>query len=275
MKSKHKLPFMFLIIIILTTIIRADGYINYLVRKGDSLSKIAEKYNISIKELILFNDIKNPDLIYVNQKIKIPENTVQKHKIKSGDSLYEIAEKYNVSISELIKTNNIKNPDRIYAGKSLVIPTMRNANDYQLVSRKQTMNYIWPVQGKISSDYGWRDHPIYKTRSFHTGIDIAVPYGTPVYASESGIVEFCGWSEGYGNLVIIRHRDKALTYYGHNLKILVKKGDAIKQGKIISLSGNSGVSTGPHLHFEIRVDNKYTNPMRYLNTKYLENNFRT
>lgn len=274
MNLKYKLPFMFLIIIILSTIINAEGIITYLVKRGDSLSKIATRFNTSIKELVEFNNIKNPDLIYTNQVIRIPENSAQLYEIKKGDSLNLIAKKFRISVVELINVNKIKNPDQIYVGESLIIPAQK-PYEYQLASRKLRINYIWPVQGRISSDYGWREHPIYKERSFHTGIDISVPYGTPVYASESGNVEFSGWSEGYGNLVIIRHRDNSLTYYGHNLKLLVKKGEEIKQGKIISLSGNSGVSTGPHLHFEIRIDNKHTNPLRYLNTKYLENNFRT
>lgn len=273
MKFKYKLPFIFLIIILLSSIINAEGFFAYMVKRGDSLSSIASMFNTSINEILKYNDIKNPDLIYVNQLIKIPESSAQIYTIKRGDSLNKIAARFQVSIAELIKINKIKNPDKIYVGDNLIIPD--KGRDYQLASRKQSINYIWPVQGKISSEYGWRDHPVYKERVFHTGIDIAVPYGTPVYATESGIVEFCGWSEGYGNLVIIRHRDNSLTYYGHNLKLLVKKGDEVKQGKIIALSGNSGVSTGPHLHFEIRINNQHTNPLRYLNTKYLENNFST
>lgn len=271
---KKKLILIFLVIVVISSIINAEGFITYLVKKGDNLSFIAKNFNVSMEELIEFNDIKNPNLIYVNQRLKIPGENGQTYKVKKDDSLWKIAEKFAVKISNIIEINNLLSPDKIFVGQELLIPTRKEGTRYQLASRAQRVNYIWPVQGKITSEYGWREHPIRKERLFHTGIDIAVPYGTPVYAAESGVVEFSGWSEGYGNLVIIRHRDNSLTYYGHNLELLVKVGEQLKQGKVIAFSGNSGMSTGPHLHFEIRVDNKHTNPLRYLNNKYMQNNFR-
>jgi murein DD-endopeptidase MepM/ murein hydrolase activator NlpD len=271
MSFKKKIAFAFLIILVLSSIINAEGFLRYLVKKGDSLSLIAQRFNVSLQELIDLNQIENPDLIYVNQELKIPGNE-QKYRVKKGDSLWKIAEKFAVKISSLIKLNNITTPDKIYIGQELLIPANEVKADYQLAFRGQAVNYIWPVQGKISSYYGWRDHPVYKERIFHTGIDIAVPYGTPVYAAAAGVVEFSAWSEGYGNLVIIRHRDNSQTYYGHNLKLLVKEGDQVKQGKVIAFSGNSGVSTGPHLHFEIRIDNRHADPLKYLNNNYLRNN---
>ncbi len=271
--KKRNIVFIILVIIVVSSIINAGGFINYIVKQGDNLSLIAKSFNVSVIDLISINNIKNPDIIIVNQKLKIPEK-VKSYKVEKGDSLWKIAKKFAVKISNLIEINNLTSPNKIFVGQNIKIPSNDSINRYQLASRLQRINYIWPVQGDITSQYGWRDHPIKKEHLFHTGIDIAVPYGTPIYAAEAGIVQFCGWSEGYGNLVILRHRDNSLTYYGHNLELLVQKGETIKQGKVIALSGSTGVSTGPHLHFEIRINGRHTNPLRYLNSKYMNNNFR-
>ena len=273
MRIKEKILFIIIVIIVVSSIINAENFVTYIVKQGDNLSLIAESFNVSVSELISINNLKNPDLIVVNQQLKVP-GKLQTYKVKKGDSLWKIAKKFATKISRLIELNKLKRPDKIFIGQNLLIPEKNSSNQYKLASRSQKPNFIWPVQGRISSEYGWREHPIKRERLFHTGIDIAIPYGTPVYAAETGVIQFSGWAEGYGNLVIIRHRDNSLTYYGHNLELLVRKGQAVKQGKVIALSGNSGLSTGPHLHFEIRINGRHTNPLRYLNNKYMKNNFR-
>ncbi|MFW6287381.1 MAG: peptidoglycan DD-metalloendopeptidase family protein [bacterium] len=270
---KKKILFLIFVILLMTTIINADSFFTYIVKQGDSLSKIAQNYNVSINDIISINNLNNPDMIMVNQEIKIPGEK-KTYIVRRGDNLCKIAEKYSVSITKLIEVNDLKTPDKIYIGQKLTIPNDQKNDRTLLASRSQGSNYIWPVHGKISSEYGWRIHPIKKERLFHTGLDIAVPYGTPIYAAESGIVQYSGWSEGYGNLIIIRHRDNSLTYYAHSLQLLVEKGQTIRQGKVIALSGSSGLSTGPHLHFEIRINGRHANPLRYLNRQYMNNNFR-
>ncbi len=271
--KKQNILLIIIIIIVISSIINAGGFINYIVKKGDNLSLIAKSFNVSMEDLISINNIKNPDIIVVNQKLQIPGST-KTYQVVKGDSLWKIAKKFAVKISQLIEINNLTSPNIIFIGQDITIPLKKNIDRVQLASRTQRINYIWPVQGRITSQYGWRNHPIRKENLFHTGIDIAVPYGTPIYAAEAGIVQFSGWTEGYGNLVILRHRDNSLSYYGHNLELLVKKGDTIRQGKVIAFSGSTGVSTGPHLHFEIRIKGRHTNPLRYLNSKYMNNNFR-
>ncbi|MBC7100009.1 M23 family metallopeptidase, partial [Candidatus Bipolaricaulota bacterium] len=112
--------------------------------------------------------------------------------------------------------------------------------------------FTWPVRGTISSSFGPRIHPIYGVPSFHTGIDIAVPEGTPVRAAAGGTVTFSGWQEGFGLLVVIDHENGYETYYGHLSRLLVAPGQSVSAGETIALSGNTGLSTGPHLHFEVR-----------------------
>lgn len=123
---------------------------------------------------------------------------------------------------------------------------------------------IWPVQGRISSPYGWRIHPVLKTRRFHSGLDIAVPTGTPVKAAANGVVILSGWVSGYGNTVVIDHGGGISTLYGHNSALTVKVGQEVVQGQVIARAGSTGMSTGPHVHFEVRQEGTPIDPGRFL-----------
>lgn len=121
------------------------------------------------------------------------------------------------------------------------------------------------IKGKpITSGYGWRIHPITGNRKFHSGIDFGAKQGTPIYAFKSGKVDFAGRKGGYGKAVIINHGEGKSTLYGHASEIVVKKGERVVSGQIIAEIGSTGMSTGPHLHFEVRVNNKPVNPNPYL-----------
>lgn len=126
----------------------------------------------------------------------------------------------------------------------------------------------WPVRsGYISSNYGFRIHPIKKARIHHDGVDFASPRGTPVFAVADGIVTFSGRKGGYGNTVDIRHIDGLVTRYAHNASNHVKVGQMVHQGQKIAAVGSTGMSTGPHVHFEVRKDGKAIDPMPYLRSK--------
>lgn len=120
-----------------------------------------------------------------------------------------------------------------------------------------------PLQGggRVASRFGWRIHPIFHTRKLHTGVDLASPRGTPIYAAGDGVVEKAGWSQGYGNFTLIRHVNGYETGYGHQSKILVKPGQKVRQGQQIGLVGSTGNSTGNHLHFEIRINGNFVDPL--------------
>ncbi|HYE08964.1 MAG TPA: peptidoglycan DD-metalloendopeptidase family protein [Patescibacteria group bacterium] len=124
----------------------------------------------------------------------------------------------------------------------------------------------WPVPSstRITSPYGYRIHPILKTKKLHTGIDIGASSGKDVVAGNDGTVIFSGYYGGYGYTLIIDHGGQISTLYAHNSKLLVKEGDKVKRGQTISKIGSTGLSTGPHLHFEVRLNGKHTNPMTYL-----------
>ena len=123
---------------------------------------------------------------------------------------------------------------------------------------------IWPVGGTITSEYGWRTHPITGTRKYHSGIDIGADYGTPIAAASSGTVEYAGWISGYGNTVIINHGGGITTLYGHNQSLAVSVGQSVSQGETIAYCGSTGNSTGPHCHFEVRQNGSPVSPYGYL-----------
>lgn len=125
---------------------------------------------------------------------------------------------------------------------------------------------IWPTPGckYITSPYGYRYHPVYGYSSFHTGIDIGASNRSNVVAAQSGVVTLAAYNGGYGNCVMISHGGGISTLYAHGSQILVKNGQSVKQGDVIMLVGSTGVSTGPHLHFEVRVNGSHTQPLNYL-----------
>lgn len=122
----------------------------------------------------------------------------------------------------------------------------------------------WPAYGPISSGYGYRKHPIVGEKRFHDGIDISLPFGTAVNSSADGVVLFAGWDTGYGLSVVVEHGYGYRTRYAHLSRILVRSGESVKRGQPIGRSGNSGLSTGPHLHYEVIVAGRARNPLPYL-----------
>ncbi|MGD1872240.1 MAG: murein hydrolase activator EnvC family protein [Mastigocoleus sp.] len=121
----------------------------------------------------------------------------------------------------------------------------------------------FPTNAPISSPYGYRTHPILGYRRLHTGMDFAASYGSNIRAADSGIVIYSGWYGGYGKAVIINHGNSITTLYGHNSKLYVSEGDRVKRGQPISAVGSTGLSTGPHLHFEVRKNGTPINPANY------------
>ena len=125
---------------------------------------------------------------------------------------------------------------------------------------------IWPCKGMISSPYGIRFHPIFNTKFFHPAIDIANKKNTPIVATADGVVAFSGWMRGYGNVIAIEHGHKYRTVYAHLAKMLVKKGELVTKGQEIAKMGSTGRSTGPHVHYELHLNKRPINPMKYLSS---------
>ncbi len=123
---------------------------------------------------------------------------------------------------------------------------------------------VWPISGPITSEFGWRTHPITGDQRFHSGLDIGGDYGVPVCAAQAGTVTYAGWISGYGNTVIIDHGGGVTTLYGHNQSLAVGEGQSVAQGQVISYCGSTGNSTGPHCHFEVRQNGEPVSPYGYL-----------
>lgn len=144
------------------------------------------------------------------------------------------------------------------ADKAEVDTAIRNSSDTSLAG------FQWPVQARVSSEFGYRIHPVYGTRRLHAGIDVAAPSGTPIYAANDGVVIFAGGRGGYGRTVIVDHGGGVTTLYAHMSQIGSSVGQTVVRGDSVGFVGASGTATGNHLHFEVRVDGTPTNPRNYL-----------
>ncbi len=134
----------------------------------------------------------------------------------------------------------------------------------QMLHTSSTTPDMWPVQGEISSTYGFRNSPGGIGSTYHEGIDIASDYGVPVEATASGTVTQAGWFDGYGYLVEIKHDGGITTRYGHNSALLVSVGQQVEQGTVVALVGSTGNSTGPHCHYEVRINGDAVDPVYFL-----------
>lgn len=173
------------------------------------------------------------------------------HRLKRGETLYKVSKIYGITVNELIELNNITDHTDIDTGTNLIIAKTRARS-----------GMIWPVTGRISSHYGPR------WGSFHQGIDIAAPKGTPIRAASNGLVitsinKSKRYSK-YGKTIIIEHANGIRTLYAHNNKNKVKAGECVKSGEIIGSVGSTGNATGNHLHFEVRENGRPSNPTNYL-----------
>ncbi len=239
-------------------------YKNYTVRSGDTISGIAKKFGLTnISTLISVNDIGNVRQLAAGQKLKIPSIDGVIYTVKNGDSLNAIVSKYGVSLETLVDVNELSS-EVLQKGQQLFIPGV--GLDKQTLQNAMGDMFKMPISAKFrwSSPYGSRIDPIAGVKSFHTGVDMACPTGTPIYASMSGKVITAGINRVYGNYVIIDHGNGYQTLYAHMSKIIATKGQWVSQGTRIGLVGSTGYSTGPHLHFTVYKNGKLINPMSVL-----------
>ncbi len=231
--------------------------VHYYVRFGDTLIEIAESFGVSPSTILDWNEGVDPRHLKTGQELLIPIPDGIIYEVKKGDTLDTIAKRF-FTVVDVIKEANDLVGEIIFPGQKLFIP-METVG----IAFNDTRTLIWPAYGEISSPFGWRIHPITKRWSFHTGIDIAAPQGTPIFAADNGVVEYAGRKKGYGLFVILNH-GVYKTAYGHLSRIDVFVGQYVRRGELIGRVGSTGVSTGPHLHFEVRYRNKCTNPLSFL-----------
>lgn len=234
----------------------------YVVRHGDTLWDIAQSFGIPYEEIMQLN-LLSSTLIYPGDELIIsnhPEANAQEYVVKNGENLSVIASKFGLSANDLAKYNQINDPNKIRSGQLLTIPQTA----VPVTTTRQQISFVWPLQGEISSSYGWRNHPINKVLHFHGGIDIAAPTGATVRAAASGRIIQAGPMGDYGLGIVIDHGGGYTTWYGHNSYLLVRVGDNVVVNQPIARVGSTGVSTGPHLDFRIKHHNETVDPIKYL-----------
>jgi murein DD-endopeptidase MepM/ murein hydrolase activator NlpD len=243
------------------TVAKKRNYPNlwHRVKRGESLTSIAKLYGISVNDIKKVNHLTS-DIILEGQKLKISKVNGIKYKVKPNDNLWIISKKFDTTIKNIMQ-DNILSSYTLKPGQELTI--YPGQKWFLAMKRKNSKFFDWPLNNKITSPFGWRIHPIYGRRMFHSGVDIRGSVGEPIKAAASGTVTYAGNRGGYGKVVIIKHARGYETRYGHCSKILVKVGDKVKKDQIIAKVGNTGISTGPHLHFEIRKFGKPLNPMKF------------
>ncbi|MFA7577050.1 MAG: peptidoglycan DD-metalloendopeptidase family protein [Candidatus Muiribacteriota bacterium] len=229
------------------------------VKRGENLTAIAKLYDISISDLKALNELRN-DMIFEGQKLKISKLDGVDYEVQRGDSLWVIAKKYDTTIKSLMEVNEIDNYE-IRAGEKIKV--FPGEKWFLARKRENSKMFIWPLDNQITSPYGNRVHPVYGRQLFHAGVDIRGAIGEQIKAAGDGKVIHASENGGYGLLVTIQHERGYETRYAHCSKILVKVGDTVKRGQVIARVGNTGVSTGPHLHFEVRRFGKTEDPTKF------------
>lgn len=230
------------------------------VRGGENLQKIAKKFGVSVETIRGTNNLTTDSVLQPGMVLKIPNKDGILLKMQKGGELVSIARRYRVSLKKIIEENNIKNPDFVASNTVLFIPDAKPLNVFS--------GFIWPGGSRfITCGYGWRTNPFDPGHTeFHPGLDIRSNFQY-VRASKYGKVTYTGWLGGYGKTVVIAHPGGYKTLYGHLSRIIVRNGQYVKQGQYIAASGNTGRSTGAHLHFEILKNGGSINPYIYFKKK--------
>jgi murein DD-endopeptidase MepM/ murein hydrolase activator NlpD len=250
--------------------------ITYVVEQGDHVGKIAVRFGLEAETVMWANGslAQNPDLLRPGQELIILPIDGVYHTVIKGDTLSSIAKKYQAEVQPILDCtyNNLDPEDpQIAPGDKLIVPggikpyIARQVTAYNgpipADAKQGTGIFAWPTSGRLTDRYGFRTF----NGRWHNGLDISSSQGTPVYAADSGFVTFAGWqNNGYGNIIVIDHRNGYVTYFAHLSTYYVSAGQSVAKGALIAAMGSTGNSTGAHLHFEIRHKGVRKNPEMYL-----------
>ena len=246
----------------------------YIAKKDDTLWSIAQRFDLSADTIIGSNSPEKINNIRAGTVLRIPDREGVFVRIQDGEAIESIATLYRTKIDQICSANGIDQILQLSSGREIFLPGASYAAVIQTGSGKIKVTtgresllretLIWPVNGRVSSLFGWRSYSYGSGGSFHSGLDIVAPQGRSVVSAKDGIVVYAGWMGGYGKTVVIDHNDSITTLYGHCSELTVRKGDPVYSGQVISYVGSTGRSTGSHLHFEVRKNSYPVDPLSVL-----------
>ena len=257
------------------------------VRRGDTVYAIARRTDVSMRQIIDANGLRPPYMLRPGQKLVLPGPRI--HTVTKGDTVYKVSRRYGVDMASLVRANGMGPPYTIRVGQVLRLPggarqaagpvqtrkpAGRGARRQATLPRRTARStvpqppprrgskFAWPVRGQIISAFGPKSGGLH-----NDGINIAAQAGSSVHAADNGVVAYSGNElRSFGNLLLIRHEGGWMTAYAHNQRLLVARGETVKQGQAIAQLGSSGSVRRPQLHFEIRRGTEAVDPSRYLET---------
>ena len=239
-----------------------DG-LYYKLEKNDTLAKIAKKYGISVVDIVDYNNI-NPKKLKAGSTIFLKGVTLQKYKDVEGRLIAAQQAKEDKKKNKNKEKEKPEKPPKGTKGSAPPPPPTQDDDDGGRSAAYSGAGFAYPVRyAGVSSPFGNRYHPVLKRYILHTGVDLVAKY-VPLRAAKAGVVTFAGNMSGYGKIIIIRHDNGYETRYAHLSVISTNVGEHVNQGDLIGKTGNSGRTTGAHLHFEIRQNGVPKNPMKYL-----------
>ncbi len=232
----------------------------YTVKKNDTIAGIAKSFNLDAGTLISYNQIQDVRRIAAGTELKIPGHDGIAYRVRSGDSLSGIAGRLGVRLNDILDMNDLET-DVIRPGMELFIPGAR-LSEYEYRKAMGTL-VVYPTKGRLTSPFGNRIDPFLGVKRMHYGIDLANSTGTTIVAAMDGTVALVDERPmSFGKYILIKHSGGLQTLYGHLSEFSVKTGDRVKQGQKIGEMGNTGMSTGSHLHFAIYKNNIPVDPLK-------------
>ncbi|MCL2093742.1 MAG: M23 family metallopeptidase [Treponema sp.] len=241
----------------------AFAWHSYRVQRGDSVSRIAANFSVSMDAIIASNGIINARSLREGEVLRIPNMDGIPYTVKAGDNLTGISQTMGVPLEAILDANDIQS-DVIHPGVVLFIPGARMGREELRMALGESL-FIYPLRGgRLTSPFGWRNDPFTGVRSHHAAIDLAASTGTPVWAAMDGRISARGFDRIYGNFIIMTHSQGFQTMYAHLHTIDVERGTEVRRGAQIGTVGNTGYSTGPHLHFAVYRNGIAVNPLDFL-----------
>ena len=231
------------------------------VARGETISGIAAAAGLTLDTLVSVNNIQDVRKVPVGAQLKLPSQNGLLHTVKRGDSLSSIAAAYAVTTHAIADANNLPS-SVIHPNQELFIPGARMKQ--QELKKILGELFVYPTAGRLSSPFGMRPDPFTGVRRFHNGIDLAGPTGTPIHAAMAGKVAKIGVHPTYGKYIIVVHSGGYQTWYAHLNKTRIEEGKIVDQGQLIGEMGNTGYSSGPHLHFSIFKNGSPVDPLKLL-----------